>query len=54
MKINNGGLNLGPQPVKGQNSKDDNSCKSDVQVSIYLKLLLINLNPAVFLLIPKS
>ena len=39
---------------KSQNSRDDNLCKSDVQVGIYLKVLLINLNPAVFLLIPKG
>ena len=30
---------------------ENNLCKSDVQVSIYLKLLLIKSNPAVFLLI---
>ena len=36
---------------KGQNSLDDNLCKSDVQVDIYLKLLLIKLNPVIFLLI---
>ena len=30
-----------------QNSRDDNLCKSDAQVSIYLKLTLIKLNPAV-------
>ena len=39
--------------VKSQNSRDDNLFKSDVQVDIYLKLLLIKLNPAVFLLIAK-
>ena len=39
---------------KGQNSLDDNLCKSDVQVDICLKLLLIKLNPAVFLLIQKD
>ena len=38
---------------KGQNSVDDNLCKSDVQVDIYLKLLLIKSNPVVFLLAPK-
>ena len=37
---------------KGQNSLDDNLCKSDVQVDIYQKLLLIKSNPVVFLLIP--
>ena len=36
---------------KGQNSLDDNLHKSDVQVDIYLKLLLIKLNPVIFLLI---
>ena len=35
---------------KGQKSWDDNLCKSDVQVNIYLKLLFIKLNPLVFLL----
>ena len=39
---------------KGQNSLDDNLYKSDVQVVIYLKLLLIKSNPVVFLLIPKD
>ena len=39
---------------KGQNSLDENLCKSDAQVDIYLKLLLIKLNPAVFLLIAKD
>ena len=39
--------------VKSQNSRDDNLFKSDVQVDIHLKLLLIKLNPAVFLLIAK-
>ena len=39
---------------KGQNSLDDNLCKSDVQVDIYVKLLSIKLNPTVFLLIPKD
>ena len=39
---------------KGQNSGDENLCKSDVQVDIYLKLLLIKSNPVVFLLIPKD
>ena len=38
---------------KGKNSGYDNLCKSDVQMVIYLKLLLIKLNPAVFLLIAK-
>ena len=37
---------------KCQNSLDDNLCKSDVQVDIYLKLLMIKSNPVVFLLIP--
>ena len=39
---------------KGQNYQDDNLCKSDVQVDIYLKLLLIKSNPVVFLLIAKD
>ena len=39
---------------KGHNSGDDNLCKSDVQVDIYLTLLLIKSNPVVFLLIPKD
>ena len=39
---------------KRQNSRDDNLCKNDVQVGIYLKLLLIKLNFAVFLLIAKG
>ena len=39
---------------KGQNSQDDNLHKSDVQVDIYLKLLLIKLNPPVLLLIAKG
>ena len=39
---------------KDQNSRDDNLCKSNVQVDIYLKLLLIKLHPAVFLLIAKG
>ena len=34
-------------------SRDDNSCKSDAQVNIYLKLL-IKTNPVVFLLIEKG
>ena len=38
---------------KGQNSWDDYLCKSDVQVDIKLKLLLIKSNPVVFLLIAK-
>ena len=38
---------------KGQNSRDDNLCKSDAQVDIYLKLLLIKSNPVIFLLIAK-
>ena len=38
---------------KGQNSWDNNLCKSDVQVGIYLKLLLIKLNPAVFFSLQK-
>ena len=37
--------------VKGQNSRDKTLCKSDVQQGVYPKLLLIKLNPAVFLLI---
>ena len=37
-----------------QNSLDDNLCKSDVQVDICLKLLLIKSNPVVFLLSPKG
>ena len=39
---------------KGQNYQDDNLCKSDVQMDIYLKLLLIKSNPVVFLLIAKD
>ena len=39
---------------KGQRSRDDSLCKSDVQVDNYLKLLLIKLNPVVFFLIAKS
>ena len=39
---------------KVQNSQDDTLCKSDVQVGIHLKLLLIKLNPVVFLLIAKG
>ena len=39
---------------KGQNSRDDKLRKSDVQMGIYLKLLLVELNPAVFLLIAKG
>ena len=39
---------------KSQNSLDDNLCKSDVEVDIYIKLLLIKSNPVVFLLIPKD
>ena len=39
--------------AEDQNSRRDNLCKSDVQVDIYLNLLLIKLNPVVFLLIPK-
>ena len=35
------------------NSRDDNLCKSDAQVDIYLKLV-IKSNPVVFLLIPKG
>ena len=38
---------------KGQNSWDDRLCKSDVQVDINLKLLLIKSNPVVFLVIAK-
>ena len=38
---------------KGQNSLYDNSCKSDAQVDIYLKVLLNKSNPVVFLLIPR-
>ena len=38
---------------KGQNSQNDNLSKSNVQVDIYLKLLLIKSNP-VFLLIAKG
>ena len=38
---------------KGQNSRDDSLCKSDAQVDIYLKLLLIKSNPVIFLLIAK-
>ena len=38
---------------KGQNSRDDNLCKSDVQVDINLKLPLIKSNPVAFLLITK-
>ena len=30
---------------KGQNSKDDNLCKNDVQLGIYLKLLINPLMP---------
>ena len=37
-----------------QNSRDDNLCESDVQVDIYLKLLLIKSNPIVSLLIAKG
>ena len=36
---------------KYQNSRDDNLCKSDVQVGIYLKSLLIKLKPAILLVI---
>ena len=36
---------------KDQNSRDDNLCKSDVQVGIYLKSLLIKSKPAIFLVI---
>ena len=36
---------------KGQNLLDNNLCKSNAQVDIYLKLLLIKVNPVVFLLI---
>ena len=39
---------------KGQNSLDNNLCKSDMQVDIYLKLLLIKSNPVAFLLIQKD
>ena len=39
---------------KGQNSRDDNLYKIDVQVGIYVKLLLNKLNPAVFLLIAEG
>ena len=39
---------------KGQNSQDDNLCKSDVEVDIYLKLLLTKSNPFVFLFIAKG
>ena len=39
---------------KGQDYQDDNLCKSDAQVDIYLKLLLIKSNPVVFLLIAKG
>ena len=39
---------------KGQNSLDENLCKSDAQVDIHQKLLLIKLNPAVFLLTAKD
>ena len=39
---------------KGQNSRDDNLCKSDGQVDIYLKLLLIKLDLPIFLLIAKG
>ena len=35
------------------NSRDDNLCKSDAQVDIYLKLV-IKSNPVIFLLIPKG
>ena len=38
----------------GQNYQDDNLCKSDVQVDIYLKLRLIKSSPVVFLLIAKD
>ena len=38
----------------GQNSLDENLCKSDVQVDVYLKLLLIKSNTVVFSLIPKA
>ena len=38
---------------KGQNSRDDNLCKSGAQMDIYLKLLLIKSNPVIFLLIAK-
>ena len=39
---------------KGQNLLDDNLCKTDGQVDIYLKLLLIKSNPVAFLLIAKG
>ena len=39
---------------KGQNSRDDGLCKSDEQVDIYLKLLLIKSNAVVLLLIVKG
>ena len=39
---------------KDQNSVDDDLCESDVQVDIYLKLLLIKSNPVVFLLTPNN
>ena len=39
---------------KVQNSRDENSCKSNVRVDIYLKLLLVKSNPVVFLIIAKD
>ena len=36
-----------------QNSRDDNLCKNDAQVGIYLKSLLIKSNPVICLLIAQ-
>ena len=53
--LNNKINNIHKRPLRiGQNSRYDNLCKSDVQLNIYLKLMLIKLNPVVFLLIAKG
>ena len=53
--LNNKINNIHKRPLRiGQNSRYDNLCKSDVQLNIYLKLLLIKLNPVAFLLIAKG
>ena len=39
---------------KGQNSRNDNLCKGDAQVDIYMKLLLIKSNPVVLWFIAKG
>ena len=44
---------IGDVEYSAHSSRDDNLCKSDAQVNIYLKLL-IKSNPVVFLLIEKG